>query len=286
MRYVYSLVRFVPDPGRGEFINVGAIVGSEESSEWEVRQLENPVRARAIDERGTLEAAWGFLDRIGREVDLFEQSIEELFEPATIVSEDWLRELSTRQMHIVQVTAPTPLVAENISDAVEKVFGQLVLDPARPTYRFQKKHAALAAVRRAYRSHGFRLAENVFERVTVRTRHHSQRTDFAVANGLAVQLTQTWSFQVPEQDALAEQIKAWGWTMREVQQEGGSLLLPSERNVRVPESVSIAAVFVPPERDYPAPAFEDAQAVVQELGAILVPLEQANEIAVAAEKHF
>ena len=34
MRFVYSLVRFVPDPARGEFVNVGAIAGSEESSDW------------------------------------------------------------------------------------------------------------------------------------------------------------------------------------------------------------------------------------------------------------
>ena len=53
MRHVYSMVRFVPDSARGEFINVGANVGSEESSEWQVWQIENPKRARFIDERGT-----------------------------------------------------------------------------------------------------------------------------------------------------------------------------------------------------------------------------------------
>jgi hypothetical protein len=51
VRHIYSVVRFVPDPARGEFVNVGAIVGSEESSEWGLRQIENPVRARAVDDR-------------------------------------------------------------------------------------------------------------------------------------------------------------------------------------------------------------------------------------------
>ncbi len=45
MRYVYSLVRFVPDPARGEFVNVGAIAGSEDGAEWQIRQVENTVRA-------------------------------------------------------------------------------------------------------------------------------------------------------------------------------------------------------------------------------------------------
>ena len=49
MKHVYSLIRYVPDPVRGEFINVGAIAGCDESSEWEIRQVANPARARRID---------------------------------------------------------------------------------------------------------------------------------------------------------------------------------------------------------------------------------------------
>ena len=45
MRYLYSVVRFVPDPARGEYVNVAAILGSEETGEWDVRQVENLRRA-------------------------------------------------------------------------------------------------------------------------------------------------------------------------------------------------------------------------------------------------
>lgn len=75
MRFVYSIVRFVPDPARGEFVSVGAIVGSEESSEWQYRQVENPARARALDERQTLDAVWSFLDRVGRQIDDYERRL-------------------------------------------------------------------------------------------------------------------------------------------------------------------------------------------------------------------
>ena len=38
-RYVFSLVRCVPNPRTGEFVNVGAIAGDPESEDWSVRQV-------------------------------------------------------------------------------------------------------------------------------------------------------------------------------------------------------------------------------------------------------
>ena len=35
MPYTYSLVRFVPDPARGEFVNIGAIAGDPWTSPYE-----------------------------------------------------------------------------------------------------------------------------------------------------------------------------------------------------------------------------------------------------------
>jgi hypothetical protein len=70
-------VRFVPDPKRGEFINVGAIVGSDQNSDWKVRRIENPKRARYMDEHHTLDAVWDFLDRIERNQELSESKLEQ-----------------------------------------------------------------------------------------------------------------------------------------------------------------------------------------------------------------
>lgn len=46
MRFVYSVVRFVPHPARGEFINVAAIVGSEALGVWKSRRVGNAHRAQ------------------------------------------------------------------------------------------------------------------------------------------------------------------------------------------------------------------------------------------------
>jgi hypothetical protein len=45
MRYVYSVVRYVPNPASGEFVNIGVIAGSDETGDWSLRQAGNQRRA-------------------------------------------------------------------------------------------------------------------------------------------------------------------------------------------------------------------------------------------------
>lgn len=278
MRHIYSLVRFVPDPARGEFVNVGAIVGSEESSEWQIRQIENPVRARALDDSSSLDAVWSFMDSIGSTFDAFEAASESLFGVEEELTEDWLLALHASHQNIVQLSPPTPMVAESAEEALDRVFDLLILDPAVRKYRFKKKHTALAAVRAAYRNVGVRKGTSLQERVALHTPHHRERFDFAVTNGRALQLTQTWSFQVPDQATLAEQVKAWGWTVRDVRNGGGQIGTADGREFDVQEDVDIAVVFVAPKPDQPAPAFEDASNVFEDLGIEATRVDEANRV--------
>lgn len=183
MRYVYSVVRFVPDPARGEFVNIAAIVGSEESSEWQWSQVDNPVRARAIDDRSALGAVWAFLDRVGREMDGYERAQESLFEPEVELSEDWLQRLYVDHQNLVQLSPPAPMVAASAEEALERVFDEMIPDPVRRRHPFRKKHDALAAVRRAYGKYSVQKGVNLRERVALETLHHRERFDFAVTNG-------------------------------------------------------------------------------------------------------
>ena len=284
MRYVYSLVRFVPDPARGEFVNVGAIVGSEQSSEWQVRQIENPVRARAIDDSQTLDAVWSFIDSIGSRVDAYEAGLNSLFEPDEELTEEWLEKLHADHQNIVQVSPPTPMVAESAEEALDRIFELMVLDPTKREYRFKKKNTALAAVRAAYKDFSIKKGTDLQERVTLLTPHHSERFDFAVTNGRALQLTQTWSFQVPDQATLAEQIKAWGWTVRDARSSGGQVLTADGHQFHVEKDVDVEVVYVPAEAGRPAPAFEDAENVFAELGIIALPLGDAPKVGARARE--
>lgn len=284
MRFVYSIVRFVPDPARGEFVNVGAIVGSEESSEWQYRQVENPARARALDERQTLDAAWSFLDRVGRQIDDFERAGETLFNPPVELSEAWMERLYLDHRNLVQLSRPSPMIAANADEAMDRIFDDLVVDPARRRHPFQKKHSALAAVRAAYRAHSVEKSKNLRERVSLATDHHRERFDFAVTNGKVVQLTHTWSFQMPDQDQLAEQVKAWGWTVQDVRRGGGEVVASSGETWAVGADVDIEVVYVPPLDEQRAPALRDALTVFSEVGAGSHPIDGADSVGLRAHE--
>lgn len=282
MRYVYSVVRFVPDPARGEFINVGAIVGSEESSEWQLRQIENPKRARFVDDQRTLPIVWSFLDNVGRIVDDYDEAVNKVLDPNVELSEAWLQQLYVDHRNVVQLSPPTPMVAASAEEALETVFEELIVDPAREKRGIQNKHTALAAVRRSYRTNQIGK-DNVRERVTLETHHnHREKVDFAVTNGRVVQLTHTWSFQVTNQDELAEHVKAWGWTIRDAREYGGTLLTPDAVRLQVDEGVDVEVVYVQPRQGESAPAWDDALNVFQTLDAHIVPLEKADQVGQAA----
>ena len=284
MRFVYSIIRFVPEPSRGEFVNVGAVVGSEETSEWAIRQVSNPVRARAIDERQVLDRVWGFFTRVGQTIDEWEAATEtpNLFGEVKELSEDWLAELYQRHRNIVQLTAPTPMVADDAESALDRVFDEMILDPAQRTHPFEKKHRALGAVRRAYKDNLITRGHGLYERSVLRSAHHRERFDFAVGNGTAVQLTQTWSFQVPDQESLAEQVKAWGWTVADVQRAGGQIALLDGRTVEVPREVDISVVYVPPQEGQQASALSDALYVFDTLKVEPFTIEEAANVGTRA----
>lgn len=284
MRFVYSIVRFVPDPARGEFINVGAIVGSEESSDWQLRQIENPVRARSIDEGNRLDAVWSFLDRVGSQIDAYEMSTNQLFDADIDLSEEWLDQLHDDHRNIVQLSPPAPIVASSSEEALDRVFELVVLDPAQRRYEFQKKHTALAAVRKAYREHSIRRGQEFVERVRLETHRHTGRLDFAVLNGEVLQLTQTWSFQIPDQSGLADQVRSWGWVIQDARKSGGRVVTDERGVVEVPMSVDVEVVYVPPLPDIEAPAYEGAMDVFETLEVRYTTVDEADLVAERAEE--
>src|SRR5262245_364958 len=119
MKCVYSILRFVPEPVRGESVNVGLVVGSDEAAEWHLRTLSNMKRARAIDVNGRLRHVSSFVDDLGREIDHFNEAADEGLVAREPVSEHWLRQLWEESRNIVQLTRPTPIVAESVVAAAD-----------------------------------------------------------------------------------------------------------------------------------------------------------------------
>jgi hypothetical protein len=102
--------------------------------------------------------------------------------------------------------------------------------------------------------------------------------DFAVANGQVLQLTQTWSFQSPDQDALAEQVEAWGWSILELKEVGGELILGDESKPVHPD-VDIAVIYIAPLSGDEAPAFTAAEHVFSSVEVEYVTPDRAEPLA-------
>lgn len=271
MAYSFSLIRFVPDPARGEFVNIGAVAGDEDGEDWGVRWISNYTRARALDPSGLLSSAKAFTARLDERVADSERLVADDEGPSTA----WLTALAVDMNNIIQVSDPAPIVAESAEAALDAIFERLVVDPARQRYRFRKKHQAQAAARRAYRTHNL-PAEAVKSQSRVTSRAYDFQFDFAVHNGKAVQLLQCWSFELPNQTELMEQVKAWAWMAHEVREHGGQLA--SEGGMEVPGGLDIAAVYIPPTPHGSTSAFGEAQSAFDELGVNAVALDHADEI--------
>jgi hypothetical protein len=274
MAFQFSLIRFVPDPARGEFVNIGAIAGSDEAQEWELRLVSNLSRAKALDDRGVLSKAFAYAAGLEDHI----AALDVLSDPGgpEAISSELLRRRATEMHNIVQFSTPAPVAAESAEAALELVFDQLVLDAARKSFPFEKKHRAQGATRKAYRAHDV-PARAVRERAPVRSGVFDGVFDFAVHNGRAVQLVQCWSFQLPNQADLAEQVKAWSWLVHEVRQAGGELVTP-DGDLEVPAELDIYAIAIPPLDGAESPAYEEAKAAFAENDVIQLAPDQADQV--------
>ena len=208
MTYFFSTIRFVPDPTRGEFVNLGVVAGDDESQDWELRLISNLRRAKALDAGKALPSAMGFLGELEDRLPGDELPVD-----SSHLDLQSLELLAGEMNNIIQLTTPAPIVADSAAAALDKVFDRLVLDPEAKKYRFEKKHRAVKLTRRSYRDGGV-PDDAVKEHVVVEAKQFHAPFDFAVHNGSAVQLVQCWSFQLPNQEDLAEQVKAWAWVVR------------------------------------------------------------------------
>lgn len=279
MPYSFSLIRFVPDPARGEFVNIGAIAGDERASDWDLRFISNFRRARALDSRGALPAAIAFATGLGDRIQLDEQLQLAGPEPT---SNRTLARLAEESQNIVQFTAPAPVQASSSEEALDLVFEHLVLDPTAQKFRFEKKHRAQSSTRQAYGAHEV-PAEAITEHAKIASGAFDDTFDFVVHNGRAVQLVQCWSFQLPDQEQLAEQIKSWSWVVHELRQQGGELDTDGGP-IEVPGETQIASVCILPAAAGDAPAYGEAQAAFAENGVEQLTPEQADRLGAQARR--
>jgi hypothetical protein len=249
--YFYSTIRFVPNPATGEFVNIGAIAGSDAVGDWEVRTVSNHARARKLDPRGLSAVVFERVEEI-------EALCDEGDANAPAMSRDVLRKLYEESQNIVQFSEPTPIVAASADDALDVVFTHLVIDPERQRRQYRTKKQVISAVLGAYNERDW-APGHVQRDALVRPTHYPLKFDFAVANGRTVQLAQTWSFEIPYAGELTDDIRAWAWAVNQLRHSGAKMDREGE-SVDVPADVDIAVVYLPPTSDAGKYAWDEAEA--------------------------
>lgn len=280
MPYRYSMLRFVPDAARGEYVNIGAIAGSDDSEDWELRLIQNFSRAKAIDNDQRLGVALAFADIVQDHISALERLPDFGPEP---MSTELLERWSAEMQNVVQLSPPAPIVAKSAEAALDIVFSELVVDPTARRFHFEKKHRAVGATRQAYRRHNV-PDESVARRIGVECGPYQRTFDFAVLNSQVVQLVQCWSFQLPGQIELAEEVTAWAWVVHELRRQGGRVLL-SGRAFDIPSGpeLEVATVYIPPAPDQSERrAFDAAHAAFEETHVKHFTVEDAGAVGESA----
>ena len=297
MRHVYSVVRFVPDPAKGECVNLGLLAGSEDSEEWILQTVAQRGRARQLGGAGALPGVASYLERLAAELEMYSDAHASgqlaLLVEREPFSEGWLANLASEQRGIVQFTAPQPVDVESAQAAVEMLWDQLIVEPSPRTYDFKNKHVALGAVREALRKVNI-TDDNLWRTVRLESGGFRAPIDFAVHDGRVAYLTQCWSFELPDKDRLLDEIQSWSWTMRSLRAWGGDLTIGPLARAKalddvsyrahrdVPRDVGLAVVYVPPANPEGEETFEKAERAFRDPdvnASLVVTSQEASEVA-------
>jgi hypothetical protein len=281
MRFEYSVVRYVPNPATGEFVNIGAIAGSDETGDWSLRQAGNPRRARLFGPLESLNAVDAFMNDVGSRLDTFGlmQSDD--------ISEAWLVDLQRRHRNVVQLSVPAPVIAETAEEALELVFSQVITDDSNVAGGLPRGYATrlrlFSELRASYRRANIRPGL-LREKSSVLTGGLHAPMDFVVGNGIAVQLAHTWSFQIQSLSEVAKDVKSWGFTLERLLRDGGRTagVNPAE----IPAGVPVEVLFAPPITTVQEDAFEEAKTVFGDLGVTTVRREDVARVAAEARQQL
>jgi len=286
MRYLYSVIRFVPDPVSGESLNLGVIAGSDDTGEWELRRGDISKRLRLFDTRRVLPHVLAYVEELARAIDDYGAAVDEDLPAAVEVSEAWLKDIARGAQNMVQFSMPAPIDAESLDEVLGVALEQFVVpvDGEAGAERGLNKRSAVTATRRAYLDRGLRDGQHFQQRAAVTgpaQRHEA--FDLAVYNGHVLQLVQGWSFQAALEDNLSRRVRAWAWMVRGLRDQGGFATL-GVRKVEVLSDVDIEAVYIPPAAGGGSTVLDEALSAFEELRVKAVPIDDASAVAARASE--
>jgi hypothetical protein len=174
-------------------------------------------------------------------------------------------------------------MAASAAEALEFVFQSMFHEP-ESRRRPLTKWALLSALKTSYRRLGLRSGDDFTQSVQLAAagpHMYSYPMDYVViADQVAVQLVQMWSFRIASAQIgmLSRDVKAWGWTLRELQQHGGTIDVGPQQ-ITVPTSVDVEVVLAPPVESKLQEPYEEARAVFEVVNANVLQHGDEQQVA-------
>jgi hypothetical protein len=280
-RYLYSLVRCVPNPRTGEFVNYGAIVGDPASGDWSVRWVSNERHVQRLADATVRGAVHSFLSHLSEQVEENRLRAESTGESA--LDEAWLRDIYDQHRNVVQLSAPSFMIAPHAEEALDIIFNRMIIDPVTETRPGVNKHRVLRDLREAYRKasidpHLLREKPELYVGGHVHT-----LVDFAIGNGRVVQVTQAWSFQRTTLDSISTDVKSWAYALGRLRTgEDEARVVDAHRSSVIDRNVDLEVVIAPPETSAQQEVYGEAEQIFEQLDARMVPLAEIGNVGARA----
>lgn len=282
MQYRYWLIRYVPDAARGEFVNVGIVVGNDRA-DWALRRVHSLRRASRLGGNASTLEPW--LTRIERLITdhqnppLFGSLVERP------LSSGWMGHLSGRLNNAIQISDATPIEADSAEEAASFLFPFLVAETsARPAARTRAR--LISDLRDHYLFDANLMSgQGLLQRPRARVGRQRGRFDFAVLSDEVNQLSQVWSFDVKDTDRLEQEIQSWSFLVERLRNDGGELFAKGDNGLisdAIGPAVPISVVYQEPRGAVSAER-SDVYLAAREawnlLSVTAVPSDQLNRVA-------
>ncbi len=118
-RYLYWVIRFVPNPISGEFVNIGVLAGNNDS-DWSIRLMQDLSRANVLGGRPDAIQPW--CDELQTAVSYQDAITPEAFGQGRTLTVSYMAHLSERSNNLAQLSEPNFTIAENAAAAVDGLF--------------------------------------------------------------------------------------------------------------------------------------------------------------------
>lgn len=285
--YQYWIVRYVPDPIRGEFVNIALLVG-QDGRDWAFRQVTNLQRATRLGGDPMIAGYWlrelkNMVTALNdRRTPSPDHLLRSLADSGENISAAVVGRLSARLNNAVQISNPYPIVAESANAGVSMLFDHLIADP-----QVQPRELFGARVGH-YVAEQFRRALPEGSHAVIRNRPHilvgavPRTANFAVTDFEVEQITNTWSFNLADVDKVSTEIQAWVAHMNRLRRKGGVLESKGRPPLTIPGDVQLRVVYEEPRLASSKPALQIAREVWSEVPG-LVAYSEAEQSRVVTD---